>query len=75
MTMSGLIYVCSAGETWDSAAYAIYSGDESRAAELMCANPGILLTGKSVFTGGEELKIPVVEAAEAGAWETAPWRR
>ena len=75
MILSGLTYICSAGETWDSAAYAIYSGDESRAAELMCANPEIQLTGKSVFTGGEELKVPVVEATEAGAWETAPWRR
>ena len=75
MIMSGWAYVASAGETWDSAAMAIYDGDESRAAELMCANPVIQLSGKSVFSGGERLRVPVVDTREAESGESAPWRR
>ena len=74
MTLTGFVYVCSGGETFDSIARELWE-EENYAADLMCANPEIQLTGKSVFTGGEELKIPVVETAEAGASETAPWRR
>lgn len=75
MILSGLIHHCAAGETFDSVAMEIY-GDEKYAAELLCAN--VELCQKMVFTGGEELLIPVVEVlAEEDTGQligAAPWK-
>ena len=52
------------------------SGDEKYAAELLCANPAY--SGKSVFSGGEILEIPVVEGTDEteGGYlpAAAPWK-
>lgn len=74
MTLSGYVYHCTAGETFDSVAMSVY-GDEKYAAELLCANAPHC--EKMVFTGGEELEIPVVVAAteENGRRiDAAPWK-
>lgn len=77
MTLSGRTYVCSAGETFDSVALAVY-GDEAFASELMSANPKY--STEPVFTGGEVLELPVVEVQEADDGEgtyapaPAPWK-
>ena len=76
MILSGQTYRCSAGETFDSASLAIY-GDEKYACELLCANPE--LCTKMMFSGGELLKIPVVEITgqeddeESYMPPVAPW--
>lgn len=76
MTDSGFVYKCSAGETFDKIALEIY-GYEKYASELMCANPeyGFL----RVFTGGEILKLPVIEvtddALEGDMPDVAPWKQ
>lgn len=72
--MSGLIWLCSAGETFDSIALAVY-GDEKHAAELMDANPSLVRT--TTFCGGERLNLPTVERATDGrgnALTDAPWK-
>ena len=51
----GYEYLCSAGETFDSVALAVY-GDEKYAAELMAANGEYLQ--RMVFSGGERLALP-----------------
>ena len=56
--MSGYMYQCSAGETFDSVALQIYD-DEKYACDLMNANPHLVT--KSVFDGTESLFLPVVE--------------
>ena len=61
MTLSGETHVCSAGETFDSIALVEYE-DEKYAADLLNANPSYCRT--LVFTGGEVLLLPVVEAPE-----------
>jgi hypothetical protein len=75
MTLSKYSYHCSAGETFDSAARAVY-GDEKYAADLLCANPGI--ENIYVFEGGEILRLPIVTMTDAGGTlepETAaPWK-
>lgn len=77
MTLSGMSYLCSAGESFDSVALEVY-GDEEYACDLLCANPA--LCGKIIFDGGEMLRLPVVEipededAAEDYARATAPWK-
>lgn len=76
MTLTGYMYVCSGGETFDSIAWDLW-GDENRAAELLCANPEHAT--RQVFLGGEELYIPEVEVQEMDADltttpEKAPWR-
>lgn len=77
MKMSGFAYVCSGGETFDSIALELW-GDEKHAADLLCANPEKCT--QQVFTGGEELYVPVVEMPEDNDDETvtepskAPWR-
>lgn len=76
MEMSGHIYRCSGGETFDSIALRVY-GDEKYAAELMCANPEMV--DIAVFCGGEELGLPVAyvpDTAETGghAPASAPWK-
>lgn len=76
MELSGMIYQCSAGETFDSVALEVY-GDSNFAADLLSANPSHCRKG--VFNGGEELELPVVEVAEEGSSEdytasNAPWK-
>ena len=75
MDMSGYIYNCTGGETFDSIALEVY-GDEKYAAELLCANPK--LCEKMIFTGGEKLELPVVEIPEEAEEEqqsaNAPWK-
>lgn len=76
MTLSGRFYPASAGESFDSIALGVY-GDETFAAELMCANPQ--LCGKGLFTGGELLALPVVEQATTSDGlpytpARAPWK-
>lgn len=61
MELSGDIYLCSAGETFDNIAFDLYE-DEKYAEELMCANPEHC--GKLVFTGGETLYLPEIELPE-----------
>ena len=76
MTLSGRVYICSAGETFDSVALAVY-GDEVFASEILCANPK--LSTKPIFTGGEILELPVVEVQQDNgegvyAPAAAPWK-
>lgn len=74
MDMSGYVYVCSAGETFDSVARAVY-GDENHAAELLCANPEY--AARSVFTGDEELYLPSIVVLPQDQVElptTPPWK-
>lgn len=70
------VYVCTAGETFDSVALILF-GEEAYAADLLSANPA--LCTKPVFTGGETLKIPDVEIPESDASGSyapaiAPWK-
>lgn len=71
MEMSGYGYVCAAGESFDSVARKLF-GDEKYAAELLNANPEE--DGKLVFSGGEVLRLPVIDAEEEENTATAPWR-
>lgn len=74
MEMSGFIYTCSAGETFDSVAREVYN-DENHAAELLCANPEYAV--RSVFVGGENLYLPtiVILPHDQAALPTAPpWK-
>lgn len=75
MILSGYVYQASAGETFDAVAMAVY-GDEKYAAELLQAN--VTHCEKLVFTGGEELRLPVIEiVAEEHTGQqisTAPWK-
>ena len=57
MEMSGFIYTCTAGDTFDSVARDVY-GDEKYAAELLCANPEH--STQIVFTGNEKLLLPSI---------------
>lgn len=76
MTLSGKAYHCSAGETFDSVALAVY-GDEKYAADLLCANP--TLCRVPVFQGGEMVILPVVyvpgdQYAPDKMPDVAPWK-
>lgn len=71
MEMSGYGYVCAAGESFDGVARKLF-GDEKYAAELLNANPEE--DGKLVFSGGEVLRLPVIDAEEEENTATAPWR-
>lgn len=72
MKESGYAYLCSAGETFDSIALAVY-GNEKYAAELLSFNPE--LCEKMVFVGGETLILPVIDISENEAdAESAPWK-
>jgi hypothetical protein len=74
--LSGYVYRCSAGETFDKVALNIYD-HEKYAADLMNANPGYVR--RAVFRGDEVLSLPVVEIPENEneneyAPSTAPWK-
>ncbi len=74
--LSGFVYRCSAGETFDMVALNIYD-HEKYAADLMNANPGYVR--RAVFRGDEVLSLPVVEIPENEneneyAPSTAPWK-
>lgn len=74
--LSGFVYRCSAGETFDMVALNIYN-HEKYAADLMNANPGYVR--RAVFRGDEVLSLPVVEIPENEneneyAPSTAPWK-
>lgn len=74
--LSGFVYRCSAGETFDKVALNIYD-HEKYAADLMNANPGYVR--RAVFRGDEVLSLPVVEIPENEneneyAPSTAPWK-
>ena len=74
--LSGYVYRCSAGETFDKVALNIYD-HEKYAADLMNANPGYVR--RAVFKGDEVLSLPVVEIPENEneneyAPSTAPWK-
>ena len=78
MELSGSIYRCSAGESFDSIAREQF-GDEKYAAELLCVNPE--LAGKLVFEGGEALYLPEIEIPETADSDEdtmepdkAPWK-
>lgn len=78
MTMSGLAYKCSAGETFDSVSLVVY-GHEKYTCDLLCANPA--LCHLTSFEGGEELLLPVVEIVETEEMsdeeimpDTPPWK-
>lgn len=75
MTLTGMEYTCSAGETFDIVAMNVY-GDEKYAAELLCANPTLSLI--PVFTGGEIVELPEIdiptEETEELALAKAPWK-
>lgn len=75
MVLSGEVYVCSDGETWDSVALTVY-GDEKHASEILSVNPALCST--PIFHGGEVLSLPVIavpneDGAEYQSAE-APWR-
>lgn len=69
-------YRCSAGESFDSIALAVY-GDEKYAEELLLANGQYF--GKLIFIGGETLTLPDVRTmtdADTGQQiSAAPWKR
>lgn len=74
MQLSGYVYYCSAGETFDSVALAVF-GNEKYACELMNANPGICHI--SVFAGGEVIWTPILNLPSEGkdaAPSVAPWK-
>ncbi len=74
MTITDNVYICAAGETFDSVALYLF-GDEKYAAELLCVNPE--LSTKSIFDGTEKLNIPYISIPESGRMslpEIAPWR-
>lgn len=76
MELSGYVYTCAAGETFDSIARDLW-WDEKYAAELMCVNPEYCT--KPYFDGGEEIWLPAIdlpEEEEEGGKEPekAPWK-
>lgn len=74
MEMSGYVYMCSAGETFDMVALKVY-GAEKYACDLMCANPH--LTNRYRFDGSEALLLPVVEKTDSSVQavpNAAPWK-
>lgn len=78
MILSGVLYQCTAGETFDSVALEVY-GDEIYACELMSANPEYSTI--PVFCGGELLDLPTLEIPDDNDEEseeyvsvTPPWK-
>lgn len=74
MDMSGFVFTCSAGDTFDSIALTVY-GDEKYAAELLCANPEHAMT--CVFAGQERLLLPSIVIPPEDQMElpaAPPWK-
>lgn len=76
MKTEPLVYICSAGESFDSVALRAY-GKEKYAAQLLLANPALCRT--PTFQGGEKLVLPALElpAADSGkpyVPDRAPWK-
>ena len=76
MTLTGLTYTCSAGETFDKVALEVY-GDEKYACELLNANPKLCLLTE--FAGGEILQLPEVyfppdDNVDEAMPARAPWK-
>lgn len=71
---SGLLVRPAKGQTWGSLALRYYY-DEAQMARLIAANPA--LASLLVFTGAEEITVPVVaeDTLTAEADKTPPWRR
>ena len=63
-----MTYTTVAGDTWDKIAYSVY-GDETRAGELMEANPGLL--GYFVFPSG--VKVAAPETVTDAGVPLPPW--
>lgn len=73
MILSGQIYKCKAGETFDAIALTVY-GDTKYASDLLCANPD--KCNIQVFAGGEKLNLPqvVIYANNNTMPAKAPWK-
>jgi phage tail protein X len=76
MTLSGQVYTCVAGETFDVVALNVY-GNEKYACDILNANPSLCTI--PFFTGGEKLNLPIVEIPEVDEDEEymppdAPWK-
>lgn len=68
-----LDYTAQGGDTWDSIAIAAYN-EERMSALLIDANRGYIDT--IIFEGGEQLKIPVIDAEDVETPDTLPpWRQ
>lgn len=63
-----MTYTTVAGDTWDQIAYKVY-GDETRAGELMEANPGLL--DYFVFPSG--VKVAAPETVTDAGVPLPPW--
>lgn len=68
--LTGMVYICSAGETFDAIALNVY-GDEVYASELLSANPKYV--NVLAFAGGEELDLPQIDMVPDSS--SAPWRQ
>ena len=66
-----LLYTASAGDTWDSIAFAMYT-EEREASTLIEANPG--MAHVVTFEGGETVIVPLIEEAESSE-DLPPWRQ
>lgn len=75
MTVAENVWIASAGESFDMIAFNIY-GDEKYASEIMTVNP--TLCDKMHLTGGEIVKLPVIDVPEDSEEEfesaDAPWK-
>lgn len=76
MEISNKPWRCTAGESFDSIALALY-GNEKYAAELLSANPE--LCGTVAFAGGERLRVPILNIIDSEQENdypasNAPWR-
>ena len=75
MDLSGNVYICAGGETFDSIARLLWR-DENYASELMSVNPEQCT--RAAFTGGEYLLLPEItaEAEETVSPKPvkAPWK-
>lgn len=81
MELSGNVYVCAYGDTFDLVAKEVY-GDERYAPDILCANPE--LSGKYILDAGDEVYLPLIYIPEAEEdtdedeqdlpIPTAPWK-
>ena len=82
LDMSDEVYICSTGETFDSIAKELWN-DETKAADLICANPTI--GNKMILEEGDILDLPVIytpdedpeedEYSEGVTITVAPWKK